>query len=85
LSPNNYVERLSEPFLAEYGILVPVSQNELNTKSKVLNRNEIVLSNAIFKLLNDYELYDKYMEKSARKAIEFSVKNTADKWIEIIK
>ncbi len=85
LSPNNYVERLSEPFLAEYGVLVPVSQNELNTKSKVLNRNEIILSNAIFKLLNDYELYDKYMEKSARKAIEFSVKNTADKWVEIIR
>lgn len=85
LSPNNYVERLSEPFMAEYGILVPVSENELNTTSKVLNRNEIILSNAIFKLFNDYQLYDKYMEKSARKAIEFSVKSTADKWMKVIK
>jgi|AntRauTorckE6833_2_1112554.scaffolds.fasta_scaffold03804_2 glycosyltransferase involved in cell wall biosynthesis len=85
LSPNNYVERLSEPFMAEYGILVPVSENELNTRSKVLNRNEIILSNAIFKLLNDYQLYDNYMEKSARKAIEFSVKSTADRWTKVIK
>jgi hypothetical protein len=71
--------------MAEYGILVPVSENELNTRSKVLNRNEIILSNAIFKLLNDYQLYDNYMEKSARKAIEFSVKSTADRWTKVIK
>jgi len=85
LSPKNYVQRISEPFMAEYGILVPPATNSLNTKSKVLNKNEIILSDAIFKLLNDYETYDKYMEQSAHRAVDFSPENIAKKWNEIIK
>lgn len=85
LSPNNFVQRISEPFMAEYGILVPVASNPLNTKSKVLNKNEIVLSDAIYKLLNDYESYDKYMEQSARRAVDFSPENIANKWEDVIK
>lgn len=85
LSPKNYVQRISEPFMAEYGILIPTATNPLNTKSKVLNKNEIVLSNAIFKLLNDKETYEEYMEKSAHRAVNFSPENIAEKWNEVIK
>lgn len=85
LSPKNYVQRISEPFMAEYGILVPPATNPLNTKSKVLNKNEIILSDAIFKLLNDKEIYEEYMEKSAYRAVNFSPENIAEKWDEVIR
>lgn len=84
LSPKNYVQNISEPFMGEYGILVPVAKNPLNTNSKVLNKNEIVLSNTIYKLLNDYELYDKYMERSARRAVSFSPEKISKKWEAVI-
>jgi glycosyltransferase involved in cell wall biosynthesis len=84
VSPKNYVQNISEPFLAEYGILVPPATNPLNTKSKVLNKKEIILSDAIFKLLNDQETYEEYMEKAAHRAVDFSPEKIAQKWFDVI-
>ena len=84
LSPTNYVNNIHEPFLAEYGILVPVATNSLNTSSKVLNKKEVILSTAIFKLLNDYERYDDYMEKAAKRAVDYSAENIVTQWIEAL-
>ncbi len=84
LSPTNYVNNINEPFLGEYGILVPVAKNLLNTTSKVLNKKEIILSDAIFKLLNDYEIYDAYMEQSAQRAVDYSAENIVAQWVEAL-
>ena len=84
LSPNNYIKDIDEAFSAEYGILVPTATNPFNANSKVLNKKEIVLSDAIFTLLNDYETYDKYMEQSARRAVAFSADNIIKRWSRII-
>ncbi|MCF8000616.1 MAG: glycosyltransferase [Halanaerobiales bacterium] len=84
LSPTNYVKNINEPFLAEYGILVPVATNSLNTSSKVLNKKEVILSSAIFKLLNDYEIYDEYMEQAAKRAVDYSAENIVNKWVEAL-
>src|SRR6056297_165004 len=84
LSPNNYIKDIDEALSAEYGILVPTATNPFNANSKVLNKKEIVLSDAIFTLLNDYETYDKYMEQSARRAVAFSADNIIKRWSRII-
>lgn len=84
LSPTNYVKNINEPFLGEYGILVPVARNTLNTRSKVLNKKEIILSDAIYKLLNDYEIYDGYMEEAAKRAVDFSAENIVSQWIKAL-
>lgn len=84
LSPTNYVKNINEPFLGEYGILVPVAKNSLNTSSKVLNKKEIILSDAIFKLLNDYEIYDEYMEKAAKRAVDYSADNIVAQWVKAL-
>lgn len=84
LSPNNYVQNITEPFWGEYGILVPVANNTLNTRSKVLNKKEIMLSDVIFKVLNDYEIYDEFMEQAARRAIDYSAENITAQWIKAL-
>ncbi len=84
LSPSNYVKNINEPFLGEYGILVPVAENSLNTSSKVLNKKEVILSDAIFKLLNDYKIYDEYMEQAAKRAVDYSAENIVAQWVEAL-
>ncbi|MCF8002300.1 MAG: glycosyltransferase [Halanaerobiales bacterium] len=85
VSPKNYVNNIKEPFFGEYGILVPIADNKLNINSKVLNKNEIILSDAIIKLLDDYDLYDNYMEMSAKRAIDFSADMILKEWEKLIK
>jgi len=84
LSPSNYVKNINEPFLGEYGILVPVAENSLNTSSKVLNKKEVILSDAIFKLLNDYKIYDEYMEQAAKRAVNYLAENIVAQWVEAL-
>jgi glycosyltransferase involved in cell wall biosynthesis len=67
---------ITEMKLADFGILVPVCNNENNG---TFSDNEIILSEAILKILNDGRLYRKYKNMSKERINKFDIKKIMKK------
>jgi glycosyltransferase involved in cell wall biosynthesis len=68
---------IDEMELADFGILVPVCNNEDYTRT--FSDNEIILSNAIIKLLDDDILYKKYKNLSKERVNKYDIKKIMKK------
>ncbi|MBR3673348.1 MAG: glycosyltransferase [Clostridia bacterium] len=76
LAPNTDFNKINTNITREeYGILVPVIQNQ---------NDEKLLAEAIIELLRNRELREKYSNQSKKRAKEFSKDKIMKKWIEII-
>ena len=68
---------------AEYGVLVPVCQAGMKRSSgSSPAKEEIILADAIQRVLTDTELADKYREAGIRRTEELSLEAAAAKWAE---
>ena len=68
---------------AEYGVLVPVCQAGMKRSSgSSPAKEEIILADAIQRVLTDTELADKYREAGIRRTEELSLEASAAKWAE---
>ncbi|MBE5848627.1 MAG: glycosyltransferase [Lachnospiraceae bacterium] len=67
----------------EYGILTPYMKGKAN-KGNELEREEVLLAEAMIKLLNDQTLYEQYSIKSLERAKHFDKNNILNMWDKVI-
>ena len=69
----------------EYGILIPVCENELSNVNEELSKQENLMADAIIELLTNKEELDRYIEKSKERIAFFSMEKNKNEWIKIMK
>lgn len=69
---------------AEYGIITPVCSGKKHEGSQPLEKEELLLAEAMTKLLEDRELRERYAEKSRKRANDFAIENTVHQWLELV-
>lgn len=72
-----------ETLYCEYGILTPGMTGKADYK-RDLDKNEILLGEAMNALISDKNLYQRYSQKSKERSEYYSPKNIWKKWDEII-
>lgn len=70
---------------AEFGILVPNFKEEQCDYNIELTREEMILSDAITKMINDKEVRNHYIEKSKQRANDFNIEGISNEWKKILK
>ena len=70
---------------AEFGILVPNFKEEQCDYNIELTREEMILSDAITKMINDKEVRNHYIEKSKQRANDFNIEVISNEWKKILK
>ena len=68
---------------AEYGIITPVCSENIPESSSPLEAEEILLSEAMIKLLEDTKLRENYAKKSNERAMDFSIEKTVEEWLKL--
>ncbi|WP_315113915.1 glycosyltransferase [Clostridium intestinale] len=69
---------------ADFGVLIPEFKGSCFDANAKLSCNELLLVKSIINLMNDKNLYSKYIEKSQQRITDFHIKNIALKWLEMI-
>lgn len=69
---------------AEYGILTPVCSGKKDVNNEQSEKAELLLAEAMVKLIEDQELKEKYALKSIERAKDFSIENTVRQWLELL-
>lgn len=69
---------------AEYGIITPVCSGRKCESSQQLEKEELLLAEAMIKLLEDNKLCEKYAKKSKERANDFSIEKTVQQWLDLI-
>ncbi len=71
-------------FLGDYGILSPVCDDRLYDAEEKLTKEEIILGNAIIRMMQDENLRREYSLKTKEAINKFSIENVTKKWISVI-
>ncbi|WP_029233790.1 glycosyltransferase [Butyrivibrio sp. VCB2006] len=81
---NGYDGLIKDAFFAEYGIIVPGMSTDYWAKYDNLDSNEIVLMEAMMKMVDDSDLRNHYSKMSRNRARQFSLERVAAEWEKII-
>lgn len=82
---DDYNVDVNDIFFADYGILVPKFKIDKFDKNNLeLSDDEILLADAIIKLLTDNSLLDKYSKKALNRIESFSPSVITGNWIKLI-
>ena len=76
---------VTEPVYGEYGILIPDMGQEVDMDITHITKEEEILAGEICKLIEDKELFKKYSEKAAQRALFYSPDKYKDSIHEILK
>ncbi|MBD5469551.1 MAG: glycosyltransferase [Lachnospiraceae bacterium] len=68
---------------AEYGILVPVCKSSIEMSGEENEPEENLLANAMNILIEEEQTYNQYKELSLKRAKEFSIERTVEKWLSL--
>ena len=80
----NYKIKIKDKIdFAEYGILVPVCDGNKYESTNPLTKEEILLADAIYKVLIDKNVNKKYSIQSKKRANDFDIKNISNQWYEL--
>lgn len=77
------IEENKDILYAEYGVLVPALTETPNYDAGLLEPEEVILAEAITKLLKDKELCKTYIEKEAERVKVFSTQKYVDAFIHL--
>jgi len=69
---------------AEYGILVPAFNNNENWNSNDFEKGDMILSSAMFELMENMELRNNYTDKAFERAKKFNYEICNSKYMEVI-
>lgn len=69
---------------AEYGIIVPICSGNRYGASEPLEKQEMLLADAMMKLMTDTSIYDKYKKKAEERANQLSLNHKCEEWRVII-
>lgn len=81
---SNRTGRIHSITFCKYGILTPVMPGERAKISGSLVEQEIILGEAMLKVLTEDEIYKKYREQSLKRAEAYSVDRVIEKWNHIV-
>lgn len=70
--------------MAEYGLLVPVCDGQHENASDPLTKEEMLMADAIIRLLENQDLRDSYAKRALERARDFSTDNITAEWISLI-
>lgn len=71
---------------ARYGVLVPVTQNDVFNEDVLnLSYEEMLLAEAMLKMIEDFELRRQYEEMAKERMNDFSPNTITQKWVEVIR
>ena len=76
---------VTEPVYGEYGILIPDMGEKVDMDITHITREEEILAEEICRLIEDRELFEKYSEKAAQRALFYSPDKYKDSIHEILK
>lgn len=87
LAPNTDIEyqNIAEMEYAEYGILVPTCSGKRYASKDALEKEEIILSDAMKQFREDRELYRRYKDRAIKRAAQLDIKPCIDQWMDAIK
>lgn len=82
LAPHtNYKNKIKSKIdYTEYGVLVPTCDNELHDSNDPLTKEEILLSDAIIKLISDEKMKEKYSKLSYERSKDFNIIKIVNEW-----
>ncbi|KAA2398112.1 MULTISPECIES: glycosyltransferase [Bacillus] len=70
--------------LDRYGVLIPVCDGTIYGAGDSLTKEELIMANALIKLLQDQEVWDYYSQKSRERVNDFDIKNLIQEWENLI-
>lgn len=74
------INRIDSIVLCQYGILTPAMPDEKLLDDQPLIKQEIELGEAMLKVLTDDKIYEKYRERSLKRAQMYSLDRVIRKW-----
>jgi glycosyltransferase involved in cell wall biosynthesis len=69
---------------ADYGVLVPVINNDISYNDTNLSEGEMILAIAMKKIIVDKKLWSRYSSKALQRVNDFSISSMMKKWEEIL-
>ena len=81
--PKSFV-KLNSMMLCKYGILTPNMPEQKQFLNSELIQQEIILGNAMLKVLEEEDIYKKYKIQSIKRAKMFSINRVMKKWNDVI-
>ncbi len=69
---------------AQYGVLVPVCDGKKKSADEELTKEEILMADAIIKMLTNKKMLEKYKEKSKKRISDFSTTAIYKQWRELL-
>ena len=85
LAPKTNLERKTKTIEeAEYGILVPVCDGKNRGASEPLSTNELLLSEAIIKVLKNRNLREVYEKRALIRSQDFTSSKITESWLNVI-
>lgn len=86
LAPNTDFEfqQKEEVELAQYGVITPVCSGKKGAANEPLEKEEVLLGQAMLRLLEDKELCEQYRRKSLERAEDFELKRAVEQWVQLL-
>lgn len=84
-SQNSYDTRISSIEMADYGILIPpFSMDDFDERNLTIEKEEMILAQAICTVIEDKELQKKYRMAAKRRIADFAPEKINAQWIKLI-
>lgn len=86
LAPETSIEyqNKTEIEYAQYGIITPVCSGKKYMENEELERAEICLIEAMGKLMQDQEIYEKYREAAVLRGEQLRIEDKVEEWINLV-
>lgn len=84
LSKTNNREKITELTFAEYGILVPELNGDINLELGNIDNNELIIARGIIKILSNKEIAEKYKKLSKVRVNDFNIDGYFNELVKII-
>ena len=78
------IDHVASLMFCKYGILTPNMPDEKLKMNSPLSEQEIILGEAMLKVLNEDKIYEKYRIQSFKRAEMFSIDKVIKKWDQVI-
>lgn len=78
------INRVDSMILCKYGILTPKMPNEKLKMNSQLSKQEVILGEAMLKVLTDNEIYESFRNQSFKRAEMFSLDKIINRWNQVI-
>lgn len=77
-------DEIKENVMAEYGIITPLCSGTMHEADVALEKNEILLAEALTLMLENKELREHYRKKGKERSYYFDMENLMKEWLEVI-